>query len=180
MKKAVLLISMFSLVLWSCGDKKAKPQEVNKKTIEVTTKVVNKTKKPTKSIGERKEKGKIVRVDLKKFKLNIPDTLLYLNTVIDGNAFKKSTFKVTSVDENLKKVLDDWYTQQSKDFVSNKWERTRIQNNEKVSGMIFNTYSFKRAQGGKSTLFDVITLTSVYDASRQTYIVYAKPYILEN
>jgi multidrug efflux pump subunit AcrB len=178
MKRISIIVSFVLLIAGACKDTKVKEE---KKGEEIPVKIEKKeTKRPKLTLEERKKLGEAVRADLAKFKLAIPDTLVFFNSVIDANAFKKSTFRVDNVDEKLRKVLDTWYAKQIKDLEKNKWDKTQIQKEEKVSELLINSYSFKKPQGGQSTLYDVISLTSVYDASRQTYQVYIKPYILEN
>ena len=178
MKKVFVVIGVLSVMLWSCGDNKVKENKDSQTEVQ-EKKIERKAKKTTVTLSERKEAGKEVRASFEKYSLKLPEQLLFKSTIIDANSFKKTTFVAENVDEKLRKELDNWLELQVKDFVADKWDKVRLQKDEKLEGLVFNSYSFKKEQGGKSTLFDVISLATVFDASRSSYIVYVKPYVLE-
>ena len=120
MKKLIVLLAILSMIVSSCGDKRSK-QEQTREDANIQDSIITVTKKqpkPIKTIAQRKEEGKEVRAELAKFKLQIPDTLLFSESTINNMSFKKYVFVVDIVDESLKKQLDTWVTKQSNDFLS--------------------------------------------------------------
>ncbi len=175
MKKLPILVMVLSIMLWSCGDANKKETKTNDK--KENTELPK--KKKVKSLEQRLEEGKIVRTELERYDLQIPKNLIFKETLINAMAFKKSTFITDAIDETTKIELENWFKKQSEDLVNLKWEKTLLQKNDTISGMLFNSYSFKRAQGGESTLNDMLNLASVYNPAKKTYTIYVKPYVIE-
>lgn len=159
-------------LFWSCGDTKSK-ENTDKK--EKKTEI--KKKKQVKTIEQRKEEGKVIRAELEKYNLQIPENFIFKETLINAMAFKKSTFIADNVDETIRIELDNWFNKQSDDLVNLKWKKTILQKNDTISGILYNSYSFKKDQGGQSTLSDMLTISTAYNP-RGTYSMYIKPYVI--
>ena len=174
MKKLTVLIPILLLIFWSCKNENPKTKKQDgREQIET----LEPKKKQPKSLVEIKKEGKIVRMQLEKYGLQIPENLIFKETLINAMAFKKSTFIADNVDEAMKNDLDNWYHKQMDELVVSKWEKIPLQKDKIVSGVLFNSNSFKRAQAGTSSVSDMLSIGTVYDP-KGVYIVYIKPYVI--
>ncbi len=174
MKKLTVFIAILLLIFWSCKNENPKTKKQDES--EQIEKLEPKRKK-VKNMKERRKEGKIVRTQLEKYGLQIPENLIFKETLINAMAFKKSTFIADNVDETMKNELDNWYHKQMDELVVSKWEKIPLQKDKIVSGVLFNSNSFKRAQAGTSNVSDMLSITTIYDP-KGVYIVYIKPYVI--
>ena len=174
MKKLTVFIAILLLIFWSCRNENPKTKKQDES--EQIEKLEPKRKK-VKNMKERRKEGKIVRTQLEKYGLQIPENLIFKETLINAMAFKKSTFIADNVDEAMKNDLDNWYHKQMDELVVSKWEKIPLQKDKIVSGVLFNSNSFKRAQAGTSSVSDMLSIGTVYDP-KGVYIVYIKPYVI--
>ncbi len=175
MKKLAILVSILALVIFSCKDSKSKKTKPESISSEVKSEV--KVKKVT-TLEERKEEGKIARTELNDYLKQIPENLVFKESVVNTMGIKKYVFVAENLDEIAISDLDKWLTEQMNFMVADKWERSQLQENDVISGMIYNSYSFKRPQRGESGMVDMFSLTSVLSPEQKTFTIFVKAYVL--
>lgn len=170
MKKLILLaLAIFTLV--SCGDSNSKKADNNKTEKTIKTKKV-------KTVAERKEEGKTVRTELSTYLIEIPEEMVFFNSILNAGGIKKSAFIAENVDEATKNKLDSWFKKQSDDLVAANWEKIVLQEDVTVFDMLTNSHSYRKAQGGDSILTDMLSFSTVYNPKAKTYTLYVKPYTI--
>lgn len=173
MKKLTIIIAVLSIILSSCGDSNSKAKDsVNEKANTVVK------KKEIKTIEQRKEAGIAVRAELNKYLKEIPENLVFKESLVNAMGIKKTVFVAENVDAETKIQLDNWVIEESEKLVKANWEKILLQDRVMVSGMEYNSYSFKKAQGGESTATDMLSLTSVHSPDKETFSIFIKPYSL--
>ena len=173
MKKMFLALTITTFLLVACGDNNSKKTKETKIEQQKTPK-----KKEVKTIAQRKKEGKVVRTELSKYITNIPESLVFKEAIMNNAGIKKSVFFAENVDEEQKMKLDSWVLDQIKKLENDSWEKLLLQDNVVISGMTYNTYSFKKAQGAESSIVDMLSLTSVYSPDKKSYTIFVKPYTL--
>ncbi len=174
MKNIVFLSLLSVFVLSSCKNEPKKPEQKENATVEQKV-IVKKVKSPTELKAEEKEVVK----DLLAFGVEVPENMQYKESLINNIGYKKSVFERKDIGEADKNALDQWYQNQVNQLKKNAWDAEIIQKDENISGSIFNMTQFKKAQGGKSTLSDVIQISTAYLPKQKTYLITFKPYEIE-
>ncbi len=174
MKKITLLLSIIALSIYSCGDSKSKNVEDEK----VKTETIVKKIKKVKTLAERKEEGKVVRTELAEHLKEIPENLVFKESVVNAMGLKKSVFEAEIVDEETNSLIEKWLQEQLSNMEADGWEKSQLQENDVISGIIYNSYSMKRVQGGESTVIEMFSLTSAYAPNLETYTIFVKAYLL--
>lgn len=171
MKNIAILLSIIALSLNSCKNSDSKTKISESEEIPATVEV-----KKVKTPEELEEEGNMVRAELKAYFNEIPESFKFKESLVNAMGVRKSVFIAENVNEEAKKQLDKWVQEQSKELVNKNWEKIVLRDNEMISGMLYNSYSFKKLQGGESSLKDIVSLTSVYNTEKETYTIFVKPY----
>lgn len=176
--KNIIFFSLLSFfVLSSCKNESKKTEQKGAPAVEQNVKVkkVKKIKSPEELQAEEKEVVK----DLLAFGVKVPENMNFKESLINNFGYKKSVFEIKDIDEADKNTLDQWYQNQVNQLKKEHWEAETIQKDKNISGSVFNMTQFKKAQGGQSTLSDVLQISTAYLPKQKTYLITFKPYEIE-
>lgn len=174
MKNIIFLSLLSFFVLSSCKSEPKKTEQKEEPAVEQKVNV-----KKVKSPKELKAEEKEVVKDLAALGVEVPDNIQYKESLINNFGYKKSVFERKDVEEGDTNVFDQWYQNQINQLKKEGWEAETIQKDENISGSIFNMTQFKKAQGGDSTLSDIIQISTAYLPKHNTYLITFKPYEIE-
>jgi hypothetical protein len=106
--------------------------------------------------------------------INIPENLPFIE-IKKGATQYTAKFKIENIDEATREQLDDWYAQQISDLTANGWNKRDLRVNEKALGTVLNQYILSKPKGGKSSLDNIVSISSAYNTENKSYTVSISP-----
>ena len=159
MKKTTLLLAIIlSVFIWSCGGSGSEENKIKSEK--------------GKTYSLKTKEGMMKK--LQEFNINIPENLSFIEIKKEATQYT-AKFKIENIDEATREQLDDWYAQQISDLTANGWNKRDIRVNEKVLGTVLNQYILSKPKGGKSSLDNIVSISSAYNTENKSYTVSISP-----